>query len=96
MPLFLTTVFASFCYPHIYMRGFTARQLEITQFIKATLEASGKAPSLRDIMRRFSFRSTGCVRGHLLRLEKKSAIRRELYTHRGIKVLGANIGPIQA
>lgn len=56
------------------MHGLTARQKEILDFIENYAKERGHAPSFRDIMNHFGFRSTAAVYNHLEALKKKGAI----------------------
>lgn len=58
------------------MKGLTARQNEILDFIERHEMKNGFWPSIREIQHRFGFKSTNAVMGHLRALEKKGAIKR--------------------
>lgn len=66
----------------------TSRQSEILEFIKQNVVDRGYAPSIREICRRFAIRSTNGVNDHLLALERKNYIRRDLLKSRAIVVNG--------
>lgn len=74
------------------MQGLTPRQFEIKSFI----ESCAVSPTYREIQAHFGLRSISHVQSHLLRLEKKSAIRRIRYEHRGIQLTGAALAPTPA
>jgi SOS-response transcriptional repressor LexA len=78
------------------MHGFTPRQLEIKSFIELRTQADGRSPTYREIQAHFGFRCISSVESHLLLIEKKCAIRRERYEHRGIRILGAALAPAAA
>ena len=54
----------------------TERQRQILEFIAEQIAASGGPPSVREIGKRFSFRSTNAVCDHLRALERKGYIKR--------------------
>jgi len=67
-------------------RTLTARQREILNFIKASIERRGYAPTVREIAAQFSIRSPNGVRGHLRALEAKGFIVRDAHRSRAIRV----------
>ncbi|GIX02847.1 MAG: hypothetical protein KatS3mg112_1784 [Thermogutta sp.] len=75
-------------------RTLTARQREILNFIKASIERRGYAPTVREIAAQFSIRSPNGVRGHLRALEAKGFIVRDAHRSRAIRVAEfAQLGP---
>ncbi len=52
----------------------TPRQLEIVNFVRDSIEREGTAPSQREIMEHFGFRSPSTVADHLALIEKKGAL----------------------
>jgi repressor LexA len=62
----------------------TVRQQQILDFIRSFKERRGSAPSLREIMEEFGFRSPATVTSHLDLMEKKGVIRRESHRSRNI------------
>jgi len=69
------------------MSVLTKRQEEILDFIAQRIEEEGSPPTLRELARHFSIRSTWAVRRHLTALEKKGYLERLGKTSRGIKLL---------
>jgi repressor LexA len=70
-------------------KNVTARQREIYEFIRATVEKRGIPPSMREIGGRFGILSTNGVEGHLAALERNGLIARERGKSRGILLPGA-------
>jgi repressor LexA len=70
-------------------KNVTARQQEIYEFIRATVEKRGIPPSMREIGGRFGILSTNGVEGHLAALERNGLIARERGKSRGILLPGA-------
>ncbi len=64
----------------------TPRQLEIYEFIRATITARGIPPSMREIGEKFGIRSTNGVEGHLAALERGGYITRERGKSRGLSL----------
>ncbi len=69
------------------MSDLTARQAEILQFIRDTLEASGYPPTRAEICTAFGFSSPNAAEEHLRALERKGAIRLEPGAARGIRLV---------
>lgn len=69
------------------MQELTKRQKRILNYLKDEI-GEGRAPSFRDIMREFRFRSIKAVSDHLHALEKKGYIRKNPGIARGIEILG--------
>jgi SOS-response transcriptional repressor LexA len=70
-----------------HLDGLTARQVEIFEFIRASVESNGYPPSMREIGRAFDIRSPNGVMCHLHALEKKGKIVRRSRSARGITVI---------
>jgi len=68
-------------------RPLTERQQAILDFIIATIRSQGYPPTLREIGRAFSIRSTKGVNDHLAALERKGRIRRQPELSRAIEVV---------
>ncbi len=68
------------------MSDLTARQAEILQFIRDTLEASGYPPTRAEICTAFGFSSPNAAEEHLRALERKGAIR--LVEQLGLPLIG--------
>ena len=68
----------------------TARQREIYEFIRFSIEKRGIPPSMREIGEKFGIRSTNGVEGHLAALERQGLIARERGKSRGISLPGRN------
>jgi SOS-response transcriptional repressor LexA len=56
------------------MNGLTKRQSEVLDFINAYAVENGRAPTVREIARRFEWSSTNAAAGALEALSKKGAI----------------------
>jgi len=72
------------------MRGLTARQGEVLEYIRHFIATEGLPPSRRDLSHHFGWGSTNAADDYLLALEKKGAIRRIGGAARGIVVLAAS------
>lgn len=75
------------------VRPLTARQQVILDFIVTAIRTRGYPPTLREIGREFSIRSTKGVNDHLEALERKGKIRRQKDLSRAIEVMDL---PVQA
>ena len=64
----------------------TARQREILDFIRETIEGKGFPPTIREIGERFKITSTNGVRAILSALSSKGYIRRKPLISRGIEL----------
>lgn len=73
-------------------RPLTARQSAILEFINAHRAARGYPPTMREIGKAFSIRSTNGVNDHLRALERKGYISRRDMTSRGIRVVSQLTG----
>ncbi len=62
----------------------TARQQEIYEFIRTTIDKRGIPPTLREIGEAFGIKSTNGVEGHLVALEDRGLITRERGKSRGL------------
>lgn len=65
----------------------TARQAQILQLIRDTLEAEGMPPTRAEIAAAFGFRSPNAAEDHLRALERKGVIALEVGRARGIRLL---------
>ncbi len=65
----------------------TARQEEILQFIRDTLESDGAPPTRAEIAAAFGFSSPNAAEDHLRALEKKGVLRLEPGFARGIRLV---------
>jgi repressor LexA len=72
----------------VIARPLTDRQQAILDFIVEAIQTQGFPPTLREIGRAFSIRSTKGVNDHLAALERKGKIRRHADLSRGIEVVG--------
>ena len=69
------------------MADLTARQGEILQFIRDSIENSGYPPTRAEISAAFGFASPNAAEDHLRTLERKGAIRLEPGAARGIRLV---------
>jgi len=69
------------------MKGLTARQREILNYINDYISQNGYSPSYRDITDHFDFSSVGTVYGHLKALRRKGALINEEGCARSISVV---------
>ena len=77
------------------MQLLTAKQKEILDFIKDTQLRSGAPPTLREIMKEFSFKSIGTVQDYLRLLEEKGYIRkRGKFKARFLEITGMTSNPV--
>lgn len=67
------------------MKELTKRQSQILQYLKEYMEKNSYAPSVRDIMKHFGFKSPRAAHKHLITLEEKGYIERKGVS-RGIKL----------
>ncbi|CEP79151.1 MAG: transcriptional repressor LexA [Defluviitoga tunisiensis] len=67
------------------MEDLTKRQLQVLDYIILYMKENGFAPSIRDIMRHFEFKSPRAAHKHLIILEKKGYLEREGVS-RGIRL----------
>jgi repressor LexA len=67
------------------MEDLTKRQAQILEFLKSYMGKNGFAPSIRDIMKHFGFKSPRAAHKHLIILEKKGYIERKNVS-RGIRL----------
>lgn len=65
----------------------TRKQREILDFLTATIERQGFAPSFEEIAEQFGYQSLATVHEHLTNLERKGYIRRSFNESRSIEVL---------
>lgn len=65
----------------------TRKQREILDFLTATIDRQGYAPSLEEIAEQFGYQSLATVHEHLTNLEAKGCIRRSYNESRSIEVL---------
>ena len=70
--------------PHLYKSiPYTARQLEIMKFIREFRKSKNISPTLEEIAKEFGVTKI-TIYGHVNRLERKGAIKREAYTARSV------------
>ncbi|NLM04783.1 MAG: transcriptional repressor LexA [Clostridiales bacterium] len=65
----------------------STKQLEILQYMKKEIATKGYPPSVREMCKAVSLKSTSTVHGHLNRLEEKGYIRRDPTKPRAIEIL---------
>ncbi len=70
------------------MRGLTARQSAILDFIERFRRERGFSPSLRDIAAGAGLRSAAAALGHVRALCKKNRLRQAGHTARSLEVVG--------
>lgn len=68
------------------MHGLTERQQEALRLIRASIDAHGYPPTLRELCTSMGIRSTNGVNDHLRALEKKGFIKREDLKSRSIRI----------
>lgn len=73
------------------MKGLTAKQQEIFDYLQETILEENYVPTLREIADHFGFRSVNSVQDHLGALEKKGYIHRRPNSSRGIELDEAHI-----
>lgn len=71
----------------------TPKQQRVRDYLRRHIEEHGVAPSVRDIGREIGVRSTCTVVRHLQALERKGAIARDRYAHRGCRLVGDDAMP---
>ena len=69
------------------MKSLTARQLEVLEFIAATIRDRGFPPTIREIGNALAIKSTNGVNDHLKALERKGFIAREGAQSRAILIM---------
>jgi len=67
-------------------RPLTARQSEILNYLRDSIDSRGLPPTIREIGEAFGIRSTKGVEDHLAALERKGFIRRERGKSRAIEI----------
>jgi repressor LexA len=67
-------------------QGLTARQSEILEFIRQTVESEGRPPTRAEVCTAFGFRSPNAAESHLRALAAKGAILLEEGRARGIRL----------
>ncbi len=72
------------------MKGLTEKQRRVFDFIKDQIISSNRPPTIREIGKEFSMRSTGSVRDVLRALAKKGFIYKDSGVARGIRI---KVGP---
>jgi len=75
------------------MRTYTAKQREVLEFVRQSLEERGIAPTLEEIGGALGGTSRVTALAHLRALERKGAIRRRARESRAIEVLDADYRP---
>jgi repressor LexA len=78
------------------MATYTARQRDVLDFIRRTIEERGIAPTLEEIGEELGGISRVSVLDHLRALEKKGAIRRRARESRAIEILDRDFMPARA
>lgn len=73
------------------MNPLPPKQQAVLDFIRKELEDQGRAPTVREIARKFGWRSPHCVTCHLAAIEKKGFIRRKPFQARGIRLANPTI-----
>jgi len=73
------------------MKGLTARQQEILDFITASLNERGYPPTIREIGSQMGIRSTNGVNDHLKALERKGFLTRDDLKSRAIRPTGFEV-----
>jgi repressor LexA len=77
------------------MQLLTAKQKEILDFIKEAQSRIGAPPTMREIMKEFSFKSIGTVQDYLRLLEEKGYIRkRGKFKARFLEITGLTSNPV--
>ena len=69
------------------MSRLTARQHQVLEYIRETLEAKGMPPTVAEIAAAMGVSSTNGIRGHLQALERKGTIELVPHASRGIRLL---------
>src|SRR4051812_29741900 len=65
----------------------TPKQKDMLDFILASTERNGYAPSQQEIAKHFGFKSLGTVQNYLVRLERQGALRKMWNARRGAQVV---------
>src|SRR5690606_9446414 len=81
-----------YSYPHLqhrFMTPLTARQQQILDLIRQTIEKTGIPPTRAEIAGALGFRSANAAEDHLKALAKKGAIELTANTSRGIRLTTA-------
>ena len=73
--------------PSVTTRPLTARQQEVYELIKTTIDATGMPPTRAEIARQLGFRSANAAEEHLKALAKKGVIEMMPGMSRGIRVI---------
>lgn len=68
------------------MAFLTEKQRDVLGFIAEQVEATGVAPTLREIAEYFGFSSTASAQKHVLQLERKSFLVRDKHQKRGLEL----------
>ncbi len=77
------------------VEGATARQQAILDFIRETIQANRRPPTVEEIRRYFNFRSPFAVREHILALEKKGLLNIAKRSSRGLSLPDDADAPIR-
>lgn len=67
------------------MKGLTPKQIEILEFIQSFIDQHHYAPTYREIMHHFDFKSPGSVHKHVRTLQQKGALNPDRNSHRALK-----------
>jgi len=73
----------------------TKRQTQILNFLEASIDKHGYAPSLEEIRRHFDLHSISTVHKHLVNLEQKGLIKRHWNRARAIELVRVSDGNVQ-
>jgi repressor LexA len=71
----------------------TKRQREILNYLTASTEQNGFAPSFEEIAEHFKYNSLATVHEHLTNLERKGYIKRTYNESRAIEILPSEVSP---
>ena len=74
----------------------TERQLDLLCFVAQYIEKRQHAPSIREICNGIGVSGTGCVLGHLERMERKGLVGRLSGVPRSLWVTGAGLDAVRA
>ena len=74
-------------HPSVTARPLTARQKEVFELIKTTIDATGMPPTRAEIARQLGFRSANAAEEHLKALAKKGVIKMMPGMSRGIQIV---------
>ena len=72
----------------------TQRQNEVLEFIRAYQKSTQRPPTLEEIGEAMGIRSPTGVRKHLIALEQKGYLERELHASRGIRLTDSDLAPL--